>query len=172
MRPAPRTALAIYLGAMFALLPVLPAVVRWSDARLGRWATLLPATAGAAAVAALLLVRLARSRRPFPLPHLALLGLAAGAWASWRWLVSSPVGAVHLPEYGVLAVLASRALGGAAPAPLAGGLAAAGIGLLDEAVQHFVPQRVFDLWDVALNAAAAALGALALAWWRWAGEAR
>jgi len=155
---------------MFLALPLLPHLVRWSDAHLGPWVARAPAGAALAVAAAVLLRRLSRSPRPLPLPHLALAAIACGAWAAWSWLASSPVGRVHLPEYALLAVLAARALGRADPAPLAGGLAAAAVGLLDEGVQYFVPSRVFDWWDVALNAAAAALGALAYAWWRWAGE--
>jgi VanZ family protein len=44
---------------------------------------------------------------------------------------------------------------------------AALIGLLDEVVQYFLPNRVFDWYDVGLNTCAALIGALALAWWRW-----
>ena len=49
---------------------------------------------------------------------------------------------------------------------------AAGVGFLDELVQLVTPGRVFDWWDVAPNAAAALLGGLACAWWRWTAGAR
>jgi VanZ family protein len=85
---------------------------------------------------------------------------------------SSPIGRIHLPEYALLAVLAARAFGEGRRATLGGGAAAAAIGLIDEGVQGVTPGRVFDWWDVALNAAAALLGALAWAWWRWTGMRR
>ena len=103
-----------------------------------------------------------RARRPRSLP----------GWAAWRLLASSPIGRVHLPEYGLLAILAAWAAGGGIRAAIGGGMAAAGVGFLDELVQLVTPGRVFDWWDVALNVAAALLGGLACAWWRWTGGMR
>jgi VanZ family protein len=73
---------------------------------------------------------------------------------------------VHLPEYGLLAVLAAWAAGGAAGRAIGCGAAAGAVGYLDELVQLVTPGRVFDWQDVALNVAAALLGALACVWWR------
>jgi len=132
---------------MFLALPLLPGLVRWSNAHLGRWVALLPATAGGAAAAVVLTARLARSRRGFPRPHLGLLLLDPGdVGRGGGGSFSSPVGAVHLPEYGLLAVLASRALGALSPAPVAGGWRPRESAFLDETVQGFVPNRVFDWW--------------------------
>ena len=130
----------------------------------------MPAAVALAGVAALLALRLARTRRPAPGPHLGLAAILAAALAAGLLLVSSPVGIVHLPQYGGLAALACRAIGARTGAAVFGGASAAAVGLLDETVQGFVPNRVFDWWDVALNAAGAAVGAAAWAWWRWTGR--
>jgi hypothetical protein len=167
MRRARWAVLLLYVAAVFLSLPYTPMLVHWSNARFGPGATQLPATVALALAGAFFALRLLRTRRPFPWPHLALAAIAVAAGASWRLLASSPIGRVHLPEYGLLAVLAGRAFGGTIPAALGGGAAAAVVGLLDETVQLFTPGRVFDWWDVALNVAAAVLGGLACAWWRW-----
>jgi hypothetical protein len=172
MRRGAAAVLALYTAGIFLSLPVTPGLVRWAIARFGLAAVLLPVALLLGATGAVLLRRLlAHGRRAAPWPHLGLAALGAGAFAAWRLLASSPVGRVHLPEYGLLSVLAFRALGGSLPAAAGGGAAAAAIGLLDETVQAVTPGRVFDWWDVALNVAAALLGALACGWWRWTGPA-
>lgn len=82
----------------------------------------------------------------------------------------------HLIEFGVLGVFVYAALaeragqGRRVPAPAV--LAIAGtsaVGLLDECLQVWVPNRVFDAWDILFNvlAASMAVGAsVALAWAR------
>lgn len=170
VRRGPWTDLALYVAGIFLTLPVLPGVVRWSNQRLGPQVAIAPAMVALAATAAALSLRLARTRVPFPKPHLALAAMGVAAAGAWSLLASSPIGRVHLAEYGLLAVLAVRAFGPGRAATLAGGALAAAVGLLDEVVQGFIPNRVFDWWDVALNAAAAALGAAAAAWWRWTGR--
>jgi hypothetical protein len=164
--------LALYTAGIFASLPYTPRIVRWSGARFGADAAIVAVGSVLALAGALLARRLLRTRAAFPWPHLALAVLGLSAWAAWTLLASSPIGRVHLPEYGLLAVLAARALGGTLAAALGGGILAAGVGFLDELAQLVTPGRVFDWWDVALNAAAAALGGMAHAWWRWTGEAR
>jgi hypothetical protein len=165
-------ALASYVAAIFLSLPYTPRLVRLSNARFGAPAAVFAVAVVLALAGAACARRLIRTRAAFPWPHLGLAALGLGTWGAWRLLASSPIGRVHLPEYGLLAVLATRALGSAPGSALGGGVAAAGIGLLDEVVQLFTPGRVFDWWDVALNAAAALLGALACAWWRWIGRER
>ena len=82
----------------------------------------------------------------------------------------------HLIEYGVVAVLVYQALterqrsGRKVPAlPVLAVVVTALLGLLDEGIQFFLPNRVFDIRDVGFNALAGviAVGAsLALAWAR------
>ena len=67
-----------------------------------------------------------------------------------------------------LAVLILRAFPARGTGTLLAAFAAASaVGFVDEAVQHFLPNRVFDWYDVGLNSAAALLGLLASAWWSW-----
>jgi hypothetical protein len=172
MKISARAALAFYLAAMFATLPILPVIVTGVQDQVGESAVSAPLYALLAVCLLLPLLRLARSPRPpLPWPHLSYLLLLLGALVALRTLVSSPIGRVHLVEYGLLAILVLRALPagvGRYPAAFA---SAAAVGLLDETVQHFLPNRVFDWYDVGLNAAAALLGLLAAAWWTWTGAA-
>ena len=163
-------AVVLYVGAIFLSLPYTPRLVKLAGARFGPGAVLFAVGAVLAVAGALLLARLSRSRAAFPRPHVGLAAIGAAAWAAWSLLASSPVGRVHLPQYGLLAVLAARAIGATPGAAFGGGAVAAGIGLADELVQGVTPGRVFDWWDVALNAAAGVLGAAAWAWWRWTGR--
>ena len=172
MRRARWAVLALYTAGIFLSLPYTPRFVRWSDARFGPGAAIFVVGAVLALAGALLVRRLLRFRAAFPWPHLALAALGLASWAAWRLLASSPIGRVHLPEYGLLAILAARAVGGTTGAAIASGVAAAGVGFLDELVQLVTPGRVFDWWDVALNVAAACLGGLACAWWRWTEKAQ
>ncbi len=90
--------------------------------------------------------------------------------------ISLPEERTHLIEYGVVALLILEALrerrrsGRAVPsAPWLAIGAASAIGLVDEAIQLMLPNRVFDVVDVVFNiiAATLAVGAsTALAWAR------
>lgn len=82
--------------------------------------------------------------------------------------LTSPVERSHLVEYGVVAVLTYAALterrrnGGRVPFPaLLAILSAAFVGLVDEVIQWFLPNRVFDPIDIVFNAGAAVMAILA-----------
>lgn len=84
--------------------------------------------------------------------------------------LTSPVERSHLIEYGVVAVLTYAALterrrnGGRVPAPaLLAALSAALVGLIDEVIQWFLPNRVFDPIDILFNAGAAVMATVAAA---------
>jgi hypothetical protein len=162
----------LYTAGIFLSLPYTPRLVTWSNARLGPAAATGAVGAVLALGAGVAILRLSNCRSSFPWPHLGFAALGLAGCAAWTLLASSPIGRVHLPEYGLLAILAARAAGGATGAAIGSGVAAAGVGFLDELVQRSTPGRVFDWWDVALNAAAALLGGLACAWWRWTAATR
>ena len=170
MRRARWAVLALYTAGIFLSLPYTPRLVKWSNARFGPEVAILVVGAVLALAGAILVRRLLSVRTTGPWPHLALAALGLASWASWRLLASSPIGRVHLPEYGLLAILAAWAVGGRIFSAIGSGIAAAGVGFLDELVQLITPGRVFDWWDVAINVAAAILGGLACAWWRWTGK--
>ena len=172
MRRARWAVLTLYTVGIFLSLPYTPRLVRWSDARFGPESAIGGGGAVLALAGALLVRRLLSVRAAFPWPHLALAALGLASWAAWRLLASSPIGRVHLPEYGLLAILTGWAVGGGILAAIGSGIAASGVGCLDELVQLVTPGRVFDWWDVAINVAAALLGGLTCAWWRWTGKAR
>ena len=175
MRASPGVVLAAYLLVMFSTLPLLPPLVTLVRDRLGAGAL-----SGVlwALIAVLLLPplgRLASSPRPHPpWPHLSFCALVILTAVALRILVSSPIGRVHLVEYGLLAVLILRVLPRRPGIwPFLAALAAAStVGLVDETVQHFLPNRVFDWYDVGLNSAAALLGLLTAAWWTWTSPGR
>lgn len=79
----------------------------------------------------------------------------------WGWRMKFVAERIHLIEYGLLGILCAWALDGSGhwPAwwPLAGGLAML-IGYGDEGIQWLLPNRVYDLRDVIINALAGALG--------------
>lgn len=75
---------------------------------------------------------------------------------------------LHCSAYALLGVSAGS---GAyvldlAPAPLIGWGYAVGHGALLELAQHFTPPRTAEVGDVLADAVGAALGAIALLWWR------
>lgn len=93
----------------------------------------------------------------------------------------APLGRTHLFEYGLLAVLIYEALverkrhDRSVPAPAVSAvLITALLGWIDEGVQAFLPNRVYDLRDVGVNALAglvATMARIALAWARrWGGS--
>ena len=161
--------LSLYTAGIFLSLPYTPRLVKWSNARFGQAAAIAVVGAVLVLAGALFARRHRNTRAAHPWPHLALAALGLCCWAAWHLLASSPIGRVHLPEYGLLAIIIAWAARGGIGSALGGGIAAAGVGFLDELVQLATPGRVFDWWDVALNVAAALLGGLACAWWRWTG---
>ena len=105
-----------------------------------------------------------------------LLGLMAVYLLLFLRSTASPAERTHLMEYGVLGVFIHEALaervsqGRRVPIPpLVAVLATAMLGVVDEGIQWFVPDRVFDPMDILFNllAGATSVGAVvALAWAR------
>src|SRR5439155_15393092 len=85
----------------------------------------------------------------------------------FSWLRARHLERTHLPEYGVAAWLAWRAVGplvlGRVPGYVAAATLGAAIGLGDELLQAVTPGRVYDIRDVAMNALGALLGIVVLA---------
>lgn len=153
----------IYAASPFAW-PIGRAIL---DTPLGAWAL---GREGATAMTVLVALGVARWLyvRGAPFTAFALFaGAAAGAALTLRVLTEQPIERIHLPEYGIVAWLAWRALrvGGASVAWAnvgAFGLTSlAGLG--DEVVQLMLPSRYFDWRDVTLNAASGAVALLLIA---------
>jgi VanZ like family len=162
-------ALLAYTALLYGLLPFGPALGRAVQATaIGR------ATLGAGAIALLALgvaivaMRLRRRRAP-GWAWAAALAAVAGYAVGLFCLRAIRLERVHLPEYGIAAWLAWRAIvpirGARASTYALSALLAALIGWGDELVQAITPGRFYDLRDVAANAAGATLGALVLAVW-------
>lgn len=78
--------------------------------------------------------------------------------------LTSPVERSHLIEYGVVALLVHAALlernrhGGSVPGPAVVAVVGTSlVGLVDELIQWFIPNRVFDPIDIVFNTVAATL---------------
>lgn len=84
------------------------------------------------------------------------LGVAAAAYAAGTWyLRANQEEALHLVEYGVLCLLAFRALSATHPnraAVIGAALVATAFGMGDEIIQWIVPSRIFDFRDMLINA--------------------
>ncbi|MGH7894174.1 MAG: VanZ family protein [Candidatus Binatia bacterium] len=163
-------ALGAYTALLYALLPYGPAIGRAvQESAVGRWMLGRGAVALVLASAATLVLRLRRRAAPtWAYGALAIAGI--GYALALGWLRAIRLERVHLPEYGIAAWLAWRALvptwGDRASAYVAAAALAALVGWSDELVQAVTPGRVYDLRDVAANALGAVLGALVLAVWR------
>jgi hypothetical protein len=162
-------ALGAYAALLYGLLPYGPAIGRAvQDTAIGRYGLGHGALWIVGLGGVLLVARL--FRRGAPLAAYALAGIAGlGYGLALMWLRAIRLERVHLPEYGIAAWLAWRALvpalGERATAYVAAAVLAALVGWGDELVQAVTPGRVYDLRDVAANALGAALGALVVAVW-------
>lgn len=161
-------AAAAWTAIIFAFIPLVRpiqrALLRAVDPG---WITAAVLLAMGLALAAAV-ARLRRRPRPASAFDLAwLVAVAAlAAWCAWA-LRGRPEEAIHLLQFGILAVLLYRAMRPAGPdlAILAAAvLLGALVGTVDEIIQWIVPARFWDLRDVAVNAGACALAAAAL--WR------
>lgn len=125
------------------------------------WPTVQSMFAIAGSCFVYLLVFGAGLNRPLPYLRAVLpLGLYLYAMLEMR---KSPAERFHFLEYGVLYVLALRAISIDLPNPLAYALAILPTGLagwFDEYLQGMTPKRYFDWGDVRMNFAAVALAAL------------
>ena len=113
------------------------------------------------------------ARRRAPLVAWLVIGLFSTLYAALALAMEVPQERLHLVEYGALALLLRGAMAESVRVRnLAGRVssvdvwalgAATAIGWLDEAVQGLLPNRTYDLRDVAFNALAAAMALVAAA---------
>jgi len=159
--------LAAYTAGIYATLPfgggLGRAVLR---SPIGAWAFGPGLVLVAAALVVALLVRLRRHRAG--VRAYVLLAATAGGWGgALVWLRTMRLERIHVPEYGLAAWLAWRALdlrgSGGTASYVAAAAVAAVIGWGEEVIQHFVPGRVYDPRDVLANALGGVLGVLLVA---------
>lgn len=165
-------ALPLYLLAIYATLGVVRDVTNaLREAELLR--VTVAALFGAAAICVLAVIALSK---PLRSPRvLAVVLVAAGAYAAVIWPMESIEEKVHFLEYGLVALLAHEA----APDRLKGvvrfvsvALFVVAAGWLDEGIQALLPSRHYDLRDVGFNAAAGFMALATLALIRRAGARR
>lgn len=187
---------------LYAWTAAILVVVTWATLYWARFASewlrarglLAEVLVGVFAVAALavlagMVVRSARARTRPRAAEIAVLALFAAVYAAVVLpLIGRPEEALHFVQYGAVGGFAYAALverrqrlaaagtaGWLAPpvAPAAAAfLLSAAAGWVDEGIQHLLPNRYYDLRDVAFNAAAGALAIAAMVALRWARRRR
>lgn len=145
---------------IFATIPLARAIQHLVRESFGEQAFLY-AVLAAVLVAFLATLRQLRSLGPISPARGAWLAGVAAIYAGYAFtLRGNPVEAIHFLEYGLLGVLAFRALTHRMGDPaiyLAAALVGGIVGILDEAIQWTTPQRVWDLRDIWFNFFAASL---------------
>ena len=159
--------LGAYVVAIYAFLPYGPVLGKAvAGTPVGAWliGRGLLVLVGVGATALLVVLR----RHRAPVWAYGVLALAALGYAlALSWLSAQRLERTHLPEYGIAALLAWRALVPLASSTVGAYAGAAclgaAIGWVDELLQKLVPGRVYDPRDIALNALGAILGIVVLA---------
>jgi hypothetical protein len=159
--------LALYVAVLYALLPFGPQIGLGAlRTAVGPW-LLGPGLAVAGVAVGLAMFAALRRHGAPPWAYGALAGAALCYGLTFASLRAARLERTHLPQYGIAAWLAWRAVGPHVPNALGAYAAAAllgtAIGWGDELVQAVLPNRVYDLRDVALNAAGSVLGVVVLA---------
>ena len=160
-------AVSVWIAVIYTAIPFVRALREWF---VGRWHEAVIAWAVAAVLVTAAALAAATARRAPKLRPGGLLWIAGVTAILLLWtyhLRHRPEEAVHLLQYGVLAVLLHRALRPTFPDAtvyLAGAVAGALVGTVDEVIQWLTPERFWDWRDVVINAGAGALVQLAL--WR------
>ena len=155
----------VYLGLIYLTLPILPLVVDRLKAIFGSGSILYVTMILVGLPLALSMVNLLRRTSPGEFARKFLpLYLAAVVLLIYLW--NNPVEQVHIIEYGLLGYLAFRASGWGTPAGSRRSLLTwttltLAAGVADEVIQHFLPNRVFDVRDVVINSICGLLGILA-----------
>jgi len=146
----------LWTALIFAAVPYANAVQQWIRTQLGEGVLRSAMIALVAISAVAVMVLLVRWRGGLRLRgFLWILGISAFtlAWMSQLRIAAEPI---HVVEYGVLAVLAFRALSHHLrdrAVYLAAAALTALVGTFDELLQWLTPGRFWDLGDVGINAA-------------------
>jgi hypothetical protein len=158
----------LWVVLIYTTIPFVRALREWFAER---WDPHLIGWAVAVLLAAAAVIALARFRSSGVRPRgadVVWVVTVTAAMIAWAFsLRRSPEEAVHLIEYGILAILIHRALTASIPDGLvfvAGSLIGILAGTVDEMIQWLSPNRFWDWRDVVLNGGASALVQLAL--WR------
>ena len=155
------TALLIVLAAIYATLGNAPAIAAMLRERVDLTEMMVFVSLVALVVISILFVR----RRPGRAEIAVGFGILIVYLMAWlRIGVASPEERTHLFEYSLVAALVHEALlerranGRRVPAPaILALIISVLLGWLDEGIQSFLPNRVYDLVDVAFNALAATM---------------
>lgn len=131
---------------------------------------LVAASGAVSLIAAVIAVGLWRRRRRGVLESVAAIGIASAYVMVLVRSGLSPEDRTHLFEYGIVAILAFEALSERRrtrqatlrPWPIALILAIS-LGIIDEVVQRFVPNRVFDPRDIVFNSIAVTMALTSVA---------
>ena len=165
-RPAthrsPWTWLVLYVALVYASSPFTPALVQALKANASGRAllTVVPLLAVVALVPIAVRLGQARRGRVRIVPLLAIVALYAAVWSG---LCRGAVEAVHLSQYGLMSILALRALRDMVSVPIAYGggvLLTVAASWGNELIQSVLPNRVYDLRDVALDGLSALLAVM------------
>ena len=161
--------LAVGLGSLAILLaaPIARLIQAFVSERFGRALIGYAVLAALAAVFFGLVIRLVVRREAGSWPRLAWLTIIAAIFVYFTWtLRSNPEEAIHFLEYGALGFLLFRAWRHSFPNVLvypAAFLLGCLVGLADEILQWILPNRLWDVRDLELNALAVGLVQLGLA---------
>ena len=155
------TALLIVLAAIYATLGNAPDIAAMLRERNSLTATMFLVSLWSLVVISILFVR----RRPGRAEIAVGIGILIVYLMAWlRIGVASPEERTHLFEYSLVAALVHEALlerrdnGRRVPAPaILALIISVLLGWLDEGIQSLLPNRVYDLMDVAFNALAATM---------------
>jgi hypothetical protein len=164
----PWVAVIVWIALIYASIPF---VRRVREAFTARWPAELIGYAVIVCLigtAAVTFAYLRRRKVHIRFADLAWLGVLTAVAVRWAYrLMGQPEEAVHLLEYGILAVLLYRALADRIPDPtvyVAAILIGFLIGTVDEFIQWLVPGRFWDFRDIVLNGGAVTLAQIAI--WR------
>ena len=171
-RPPPRAEwlswcfVALWAGVIFATVPIARALQRVVNEAWGEQAFFYATLAVIAFALGWTGYRLWRAER-MSLDRWLGLFVSAALFAGYVYtLRGNPVEALHFLEYGVLGVLAFRALSHRVRDLTiypAAALVGAIVGMLDEALQWLTPNRVWDLRDIWFNFVGAGIAQLGIA---------